>query len=140
MSPFSGDVIEVKGRLKTSQGQTTTGFQTTATIHSYFLQAVSVHNQKTVDSNKRSPDCGALNLTLLDYSAIQEIHAFKSKLLKLLVASLCPSIYGHELVKAGLLLGLFGGTVKFSSSKDKVPVRGDPHVRVLHRLQNFPEN
>ena len=126
----SGDVIEVKGRLKTSQGQTTTGFGTTATIHSYYLQAVSVHNQKTVDSNKRCAGAG-LNLTLLDYSAIQEIHAFKSQLLKLLVASLCPSIYGHELVKAGLLLGLFGGTVKFSSSKDKVPVRGDPHVRVV---------
>ena len=53
---------------------------------------------------------------------------FQSKLLKLLVASLCPSIYGNELVKAGLLLGLFGGAVKFSSSRDKVPVRGDPHV------------
>jgi hypothetical protein len=28
----------------------------------------------------------------------------------LLVNSLCPLIYGHELVKLGLLLGLFGGT------------------------------
>lgn len=26
------------------------------------------------------------------------------------VNSLCPSIYGHELVKAGLCLTLFGGT------------------------------
>lgn len=28
----------------------------------------------------------------------------------LLVHSLCPTIYGHELVKAGILLGLFGGS------------------------------
>ena len=28
----------------------------------------------------------------------------------MLTASLCPSIYGHDLVKLGLLLGLFGGT------------------------------
>jgi hypothetical protein len=28
----------------------------------------------------------------------------------LLTASLCPTIFGHELVKLGLLLGLFGGT------------------------------
>jgi hypothetical protein len=32
-------------------------------------------------------------------------HAFP-----LLVHSLCPTIFGHELVKAGLLLGLFGGS------------------------------
>jgi len=125
-----GDVIEVKGRLKTSQGATTTSFQAVATIHSYYLQAVSVYNQKVLDSNQRSPNCG-VNFTLLDYSAIQEIHAFKAKLLKLLVASLCPSIYGNELVKAGLLLGLFGGTVKCSVSRDKVPVRGDPHILVV---------
>ena len=125
-----GDIVAIKGRLRTSQGATTTSFQTSATIHSYYIAAVTVYNQKVLDSNKRSPNCG-MNLTLLDYSAVQEIHAYKSELLKLLVASLCPSIYGNELVKAGLLLGLFGGTVKCSLSKDKVPVRGDPHVSKL---------
>jgi DNA helicase MCM8 len=30
--------------------------------------------------------------------------------LGLLTASLCPTIFGHELVKFGLLLALFGGT------------------------------
>ena len=70
--------------------------------------------------------------TLLDYSTVQEIHALRSELFKVLVASLCPSIYGHEEVKAGLLLGLFGGSVKFSAnSKNKVPVRGDPHILVV---------
>jgi len=28
----------------------------------------------------------------------------------LVVASMCPTIFGHETVKAGMLLGLFGGT------------------------------
>ena len=28
---------------------------------------------------------------------------------QVLVASLCPSIYGHEIIKASLLLGLVGG-------------------------------
>ena len=28
---------------------------------------------------------------------------------QILVASLCPSIYGHEIIKASLLLGLVGG-------------------------------
>jgi len=32
--------------------------------------------------------------------------------IRLLVHSLCPSIYGHELVKAALLMALFGGLVR----------------------------
>jgi DNA helicase MCM8 len=39
--------------------------------------------------------------------------------LRLLVGSLCPAIYGHELVKAGLILGLFGGTAKFVGDQVK---------------------
>ena len=35
---------------------------------------------------------------------------------RLLVHSLCPSIYGHELVKAALLMALFGGRVRGEDS------------------------
>jgi DNA helicase MCM8 len=44
-----------------------------------------------------------------DFAVIQEIWSFESLIFKLLVHSVCPTIYGHEMVKAGLLLGLFGG-------------------------------
>lgn len=30
--------------------------------------------------------------------------------------SLCPAIFGHEMVKAGLVLGLFGGSQKHTDS------------------------
>ena len=60
---------------------------------------------------------------------VQEVHSYGSGVLKLLVASLCPSIYGHRLVKAGLLLGLFGGTCRGMDTA--FPVRGDPHVLVV---------
>jgi DNA helicase MCM8 len=49
--------------------------------------------------------------------------------LGLLIASLCPTIFGHELVKAGLLLGLFGGTKNQTDSK--VNVRSDIHVLIV---------
>ena len=60
-------------------------------------------------------------------------HALETKILSLVfsVSSLCPSIYGHELVKAGLLLALFGGTSKYTNDSAYVPVRGDPHVLVV---------
>ncbi len=47
-----------------------------------------------------------------------------------IVNSLCPSIYGHELVKAGLCLALFGGTQQ-KVSEGGVRVRGDPHVLIV---------
>ncbi|GFS16563.1 DNA helicase MCM8-like [Elysia marginata] len=47
------------------------------------------------------------------------------------IRSLCPSIFGHEMVKAGLILGLFGSGQKFVNDKNRIPVRGDPHVLVV---------
>eukprot|EP00457_Paulinella_chromatophora_P001820 gb/GEZN01001822.1/.p1 GENE.gb/GEZN01001822.1/~~gb/GEZN01001822.1/.p1 ORF type:complete len:773 (+),score=94.11 gb/GEZN01001822.1/:218-2536(+) len=52
-------------------------------------------------------------------------------LFKLLVQSLCPAIYGHEMVKAGLLLALFGGRQKFAGDRNKLSIRGDPHVLIV---------
>lgn len=47
------------------------------------------------------------------------------------MAALCPSIYGHELVKAGLLLALFGGVRKNAAARNRVPIRGDVHVLLV---------
>lgn len=54
----------------------------------------------------------------------QEIHASEN-VFRLLVHSLCPTIFGHEVVKAGLLLGLFGGT------ETENGVRPNPHVLIV---------
>jgi DNA helicase MCM8 len=48
-----------------------------------------------------------------------------------LSSSLCPTIYGHELVKAGLLLALMGGVRKNINSTNLVPIRGDIHVLLV---------
>lgn len=40
--------------------------------------------------------------------------------------SLCPSIFGHEIVKAGLLLGLTGGAQHVGRDS-----RCDPHILVV---------
>lgn len=47
------------------------------------------------------------------------------------VHSLCPAIFGHENVKAGLALGLFGGSRNDDNQKDKLSVRSDPHILVV---------
>ena len=45
-------------------------------------------------------------------------HCLSLSCLPRLVHSLCPTIYGHELVKAGLLLCLFGGSASDESAKE----------------------
>ena len=59
------------------------------------------------------------------------LQEFKGQQLKQLVHALCPGIYGHELVKAGLLLCLFGGVRKGSEDQASAPVRGDIHCLLV---------
>ncbi|CAI9575112.1 unnamed protein product, partial [Staurois parvus] len=40
-------------------------------------------------------------------------------------------INGHEVVKAGLSLALFGGCQKYVDDKNRIPIRGDPHILVV---------
>lgn len=54
-----------------------------------------------------------------------------SDVFRQVLQSVCPSIYGHELVKAGITLALFGGVRKHSVDQNKVPVRGDIHVIIV---------
>lgn len=39
--------------------------------------------------------------------------------------------FALELVKAGLALALFGGSQKFADDKNRIPIRGDPHILVV---------
>lgn len=50
---------------------------------------------------------------------------------KHLVHSLCPVIYGQEMVKAGLLLSLFGGVRKTLPASGNVPTRGSIHTLLI---------
>lgn len=51
--------------------------------------------------------------------------------------SLCPSIYGHEMVKAGLILSLFGGNEKRAQLRDDIHILlvGDPGLGKSQMLQ-----
>lgn len=36
-----------------------------------------------------------------------------------------------QLVKAGLALALFGGCQKYVDDKNRIPIRGDPHMLIV---------
>ncbi|XP_015800528.3 DNA helicase MCM8 [Nothobranchius furzeri] len=72
---------------------------------------------------------GGEEFSLKELYAVQEIQS-QPDLLRLIVHSLCPAIYGHLLVKAALALVLLGGRQKHTD-KNSVPVRGDPHILIV---------
>nr|XP_004610994.1 unnamed protein product [Sorex araneus] len=112
-----GDTVTVTGVVKVSNTE----------------EANSVSNckgQKTKASEDYCKHGTLMEFSLKDLYAIQEIQA-EENLFKLIVNSLCPVIFGHELVKAGLALALFGGSQKFVDDKNRIPIRGDPHILVV---------
>ncbi|XP_047500985.1 DNA helicase MCM8-like [Penaeus chinensis] len=120
-----GDMITITGIVKVSQSQEGKGNKGDKCMFMLYIDATSVTNCKSGDD---AASAVGIEFSIKDYYAIQEIQA-EPQLFKLLVGSLCPAIYGHELVKAGLLLCLFGGCSK--TGGDRVPVRGDPHILVV---------
>ncbi|XP_051167123.1 DNA helicase MCM8-like [Leptopilina boulardi] len=88
------------------------------------IEAVSITSNKT---NSKTKGVMMIDLNYHDYAAISEIQCHEN-VFALLINSMCPSIYGHELVKAGLLLSLFGGSSPNSEVREDIHVLlvGDP--------------
>ncbi|KAF7804491.1 putative DNA helicase MCM8 [Senna tora] len=107
-----------------------------------YLEAVSIQNSKSQslteeseDSNPKARPAELLDLFSFSSRDLEFIVKFSqehgSDLFRQVLQSICPSIYGHELVKAGITLALFGGVRKHSMDQNKVPVRGDIHVIIV---------
>ncbi|VVA97025.1 unnamed protein product [Arabis nemorensis] len=107
-----------------------------------FIEAVSVKNSKK-QSAFENPEDSSINVQSAD---VGDLYSFSQRDLEFIVKfkeeygsdtfrrilhSVCPSIYGHEIVKAGITLSLFGGVRKHSMDRNKVPVRGDIHVIIV---------
>ncbi|XP_078180003.1 minichromosome maintenance 8 isoform X2 [Carex rostrata] len=139
-SCIPGDIVTVTGIVKVINNYMDVGGGKSRNknqgLYYLYLEAVSVINSKAqASSESESTGNGA--------SALFDLNTFSQKDLEFVVKfseehgpdvfrqmlhSFCPSIYGHELVKAGITLALFGGVQKYSTDQNKVPVRGDIHV------------
>ncbi|KAG5086558.1 hypothetical protein JHK82_053955 [Glycine max] len=107
-----------------------------------YLEAVSIKNSKSQsvpedlpDSNPKARPTELFDLFSFSSKDLEFVAKFAqehgSDLFRQILQSICPSIYGHELVKAGITLALFGGVRKHSMDQNKVPVRGDIHVIIV---------
>ncbi|VTJ79346.1 Hypothetical predicted protein [Marmota monax] len=128
-----GDTVTVTGIVKVSNAEEGSRNKNDKCMFLLYIEANSVSNskgQKTKTSEDGCKHGTLMEFSLKDLYAIQEIQA-EENLFKLIVNSLCPVIFGHELVKAALALALFGGTQKYADDKNRIPIRGDPHVLVV---------
>ncbi|KAL5273183.1 MCM8 family protein [Megaselia abdita] len=93
-----------------------------------YLEAVSVTNNKKLEET--------LHFTQTDEESIQLISQEPCPF-RLLVQSFCPSVYGNEMVKAAILLSLFGGSGTATSQLKEIHVLllGDPGVGKSSLLQ-----
>ncbi|XP_047330473.1 probable DNA helicase MCM8 [Impatiens glandulifera] len=111
-------------------------------LYYLYLEVVSIKNSKSqsqpedLEDNPSNARASQL-LDLFTFSPrdLEFIAKFSDEfgpdVFRQIVQSICPSIYGHELVKAGITLALFGGVRKHYTDKNKVPVRGDIHVIIV---------
>ncbi|RAL53674.1 hypothetical protein DM860_012289 [Cuscuta australis] len=110
-------------------------------LYYLYLETVSIRNSKTQPMHENTLDRSITRSTeffdLLSFSPrdLEFIVKFSeehgSDIFRQLLHSICPSIYGHELVKAGITLAMFGGVQKHSMDQNKVPVRGDIHLLIV---------
>ncbi|XP_059471137.1 DNA helicase MCM8 [Neocloeon triangulifer] len=115
-----GDEVTVTGVVKVLNSEEVK--QKGPNMFLLYLDAVSLTSNK---NNGGLTSSGDIKFNTRDNDAIKAIHS-EPDLFRLMVNSLCPSIYGHEMVKAGLLLALIGGTPREPSSG-----RSDVHVLVV---------
>ncbi|XP_020841192.1 DNA helicase MCM8 isoform X1 [Phascolarctos cinereus] len=128
-----GDIVTITGIVKVSNTEEGSRNKNDKCMFLLYIEANSVSNskgQKTKISEDGANYGTSMEFSLKDLYAIQEIQS-EENLFKLIVNSLCPVIFGHELVKAGLALALFGGCQKYVDDKNRIPVRGDPHILVV---------
>ena len=100
-------------------------------VYMLYLAAINVLQQNSRKQDSATKD--DVNMTSRDVAdprLIQEIQNMGPNIFKFLVNSLCPTIFGLNVVKAAFLLGLFGGS-KVNSTGEDVPTRSDPHILVV---------
>ena len=122
-SCISGDIVTICGIMKTELQNDMKGFGGRAggnrnrALHSSYIDVNSIRtsNQEFFLSTAFSSgqDAGAnikdQKVNLAELNLIHKI-SDRADLFPLLVKSVCPSIWGNEIVKCGQLLALFGGT------------------------------
>ncbi|XP_039271965.2 DNA helicase MCM8-like [Styela clava] len=131
-----GDVVTVTGIVKVKKAEENGYFS--KRVRDKCMYLIYVEGNHVGNSRRKNmQDCRGLNaetpleFSELDMKGIEEIKK-QDDIFSLLVASVCPTIYGLEMVKAGIVLSLFGGAqIGSRKQDDRIPVRADSHILIV---------
>jgi DNA helicase MCM8 len=134
-----GDMVACTGLVKANQASGGKFAQKSAnTIYTVYLDLVNISKasgskEGDDDSGNRDADQNSKESIKFSDKDLKFVNALYSEpnLFKLIVNSFCPKIFGHELVKAGVLLSLFGGRRRNTLKKGDISIRGDSHVLIV---------
>ncbi|KAI8322645.1 MCM8 protein [Martensiomyces pterosporus] len=143
-----GDVVNCTGVVKVMQSDEGKGKGRPNSLYILYLDAVAVNKVGGSSSNAEgasstssfasmttSPEDemttkDGIHFSHKDLQFIREVHK-EPKLFRLLVHSFSPGIFGHEMVKAGIMLALFGARKRTGADKGSINIRSDSHVLVV---------
>jgi len=140
-----GDVVTINGIIKSitvdpaMRGNYFSGKKSRQKELALYLD---VHSVSTINSNNNNNNKqlqSKLSWIKFDDKQLESIgemlHYTDRNVFKTLVHSLCPGIYGHELVKAGMILTLFSGnfhqSTKSGNSNNNSNRRSNSHILVV---------
>jgi len=130
----TGDEVIICGIVKVINTEQTSGENysrgagsrgNTKRMYFLYLEGNSITNTK---ASEKGDDTQSFSTT--DLEAIREMGC-EPDIFRLIIHSICPAIFGHEIVKVGLVLTLFGGVQRYTNAKDMLTVRGDPHILIV---------
>ena len=135
-SVIPGDVVYLSGIVKVLSSDEGKSSRMGTQMYQLYLDTNSLYKASSRSGNEQGKSTSKDNILFSkkDLYGIQDICEIRQDggdLFKLLVHSLCPQIFGHEMVKAGLLLVLFGGTNHHSEEAHSVKTRSNPHILVV---------
>lgn len=136
-----GDIATVCGIVKVMTVEGPSQSKGTNSLYYMYVEANSISTMRSRSST--SPLNSAHNDRIVSETTTPTVHTVIREVVSekdpfgFLVHSAVPSIFGHEMVKAGLLLALFGGSSKAdtvleaSQNSDRIAIRSDIHCLVV---------
>ncbi|OIR57844.1 MAG: DNA replication licensing factor Mcm8 [Amphiamblys sp. WSBS2006] len=120
-----GDIVWVAGVIETQDAHETFACTKTQELR---LQAFSLVNSAVTEERGETKETEK-TFSAEEISVMEQLPK-KENTLGTLVASFSPGIFGHELVKMGMLLALFGGTSRHKID-GKPAVRAESHILMV---------